>query len=378
MGGDLDVNAGRTLSKSIILCYAKGVNGFITFCALSEAKGMDIKMKIITITLNPAFDLHYEMKNFRLYKENYVDSILVAAGGKGINISRALSKNNIDNTAYVILGKENAADFVSRLEADDITFKGFYCEGRIRENITIHTPNMPETRISLDSFSLNDEILIQLLKELKLLIYEHTIVTFTGRIPNGLSIDCVINFLRELRELNCLLVIDCNSFSIEDLINIRPWLIKPNEQEVQMLLGKQITTIEQARKAAIEIYEMGIKNVIVSMGKEGAAAATNVTTTKTVVEALDKTSVKLSDTANLSYISYIVEVPRIKAISTIGAGDSLIAGFIVAYVQGFSYEECLRNAAAFSTAACLTKGTEPPRPDDIERLKQEVRIKNIV
>ncbi len=323
-------------------------------------------MKIITITLNPAFDLHYEVKDFRLYKENYVDSILVAAGGKGINISRALSKNDIDNTAYVVLGKENAADFVSRLEVDGLNFKGIYCEGRIRENITIHTPNAPETRISLDNFSLNNEILIQLLRELKQLICEHTIVTFTGRIPNGLSVDCVIDFLRELRKQKCLLVIDCNSFSMEDLINIRPWLIKPNEQEVQMLLGKQITTIEQARKAAVEIHKMGIENIIVSMGKKGAAAAITADETKAITSNLA--------TANLSYISYIVEVPQIEAISTIGAGDSLLAGFIGAYTQGLSYKECLKNAIAFGTAACLTKGTAAPRQEDVERLKQEVKI----
>lgn len=306
-------------------------------------------MKIITITLNPAFDLHYDMNHFSLYKENYVDRILIAAGGKGINISRALSKNGIDNIAYIVLGEANASDFVSKLRMDELNFKELYCSGRIRENITIHTPGVQETRISVDNFSLSSDILNQLLDELKLVVDKDTIVSFSGRIPKGLSIDCVLNFLMELRKLGCLLAIDSNSFTIKELLYIKPWLIKPNEQEIQGLIGEQIETVEQARIAAVKIHDMGIENVIISMGGEGAGVAT-------------------------ADFSCVIKIPSIVPVSTIGAGDSMLAGFIGAYAQDNSIEECLKNSVSFGTAACLTEGTEPPRPEDVKWVKQEVQI----
>lgn len=302
-------------------------------------------MNIITITLNPAFDIHYEIEDFKPYKENYVSSILISAGGKGINVSRALLENNIDNTAYVILGRENASDFVSRLEKEGFKFKAIYCEGRIRENITIHSSEGRETRISQDNFYLPPDILDKLLEELKKFVDENTILVFSGRIPKGLSTDRVISFLQELRAEGCLLAVDSNSFSMEELVCIRPWLIKPNEQEIETLIGSQVNTIEEAKEAAIEIHGMGIDNVIVSMGKEGAAMAS-------------------------AEWSGIVKAPSILPVSTIGAGDSMIAGFIGAYVQGVDKKGCLKNAVAFGTAACLTEGTAPPRCEDIQRIKQ--------
>ncbi|HZK26530.1 MAG TPA: hexose kinase [Thermoclostridium sp.] len=306
-------------------------------------------MKIITTTLNPAFDLHYRMKDFYLYRENYVDSILVSVGGKGINISHALLKNGIDSISYVILGNENASDFVSLLEADGLDFKAIYTEGKIRENITIHTPGMPETRISQEGFSVTEKITNQLFEKYRQIVDENTVLTFTGRIPKGLSVEYITNNLVELREKNCMLAIDCNSLSMKELIDIRPWLIKPNKDEVEVLLDQRIDTIEEAMDAAVMIQKKGIENVIISMGEHGAAAALNNS-------------------------RFIAEGLRIDPLSTIGAGDSMIAGFIGAYIRQSSLKECFANAVAYGTAACLTEGTAPPREEDIENIKNKIII----
>ena len=106
---------------------------------------------IYTITLNPAFDLHYEMDEFVPFSENYVKKAKKSPGGKGINVSKALSVMGVSNKAYVVLGKENGDEFLNGLK--DIDIEPFYEEGRIRENITIHPEKGKETRISLDNFS---------------------------------------------------------------------------------------------------------------------------------------------------------------------------------------------------------------------------------
>ena len=118
-------------------------------------------MKIITITLNPAFDIHCYTEHFRPFQENLARITERAAGGKGVNISRALTANGIDNTALVVLGDENAEDFRRSLSAYGMNVEEILVKGRIRENMTLHTSNAPETRISFSGFNADDSLLSQ-------------------------------------------------------------------------------------------------------------------------------------------------------------------------------------------------------------------------
>ena len=304
---------------------------------------------IITVTLNPAYDLHYTISNFRPYKENIVESALVESGGKGVNISRALSNNNKANTAFVILGRENCGQFEKSLQQWGLNYIPLYVPGKIRENITIHTKDAPETRICFDNFYLNDEQLGEFFDKLSGYIQNGTIVAFSGRIPRGISTENALSFLRKVKDAGALLAVDCCSFDIEALSELRPWLIKPNEQEIESLCKRTVTTIEDALSAAKQLASVGIGHVIVSMGGKGAA-----------------------------YVgcggACAATAPAITPISTIGAGDSTVAGFISGFVDGLTFTDCLKRAIAFGTAACLTDGTLPPRPEDVTRLLHEVTM----
>lgn len=306
-------------------------------------------MNIITITLNPAFDVHYKMKNLALHKENYVDTTSVFAGGKGINVARALENNGVDCMAYVALGKENADRFVTMLDADGVSWTGVYCEGKIRENITIHVMNEPETRISLDDFSLTGETLDQLYAMLKSELDSDSIVVFSGRIPRGLTKEEVLIFLKRLQAGGAKICVDCNSFSFEDLLQIKPFLVKPNEQEAEQFCKTPVRNMDEALRAAKSIHAMGIENVIISMGGEGAAFAGG-------------------------QLSCVAVAPKISPLSTVGAGDSAVAGFIAAFAQGMDVDECFINAVSFGTAACLTEGTLPPLPKDVMDMKMLTRL----
>ena len=116
---------------------------------------------IYTITLNPAFDVYAFADRFEAFHENLARVESRQAGGKGINISRALAQNGIENTAVVVLGKENAEPF--RSELDRLGMDAVYLEkeGRIRENLTLHTKNRPETRISFAGLPVTDALLMR-------------------------------------------------------------------------------------------------------------------------------------------------------------------------------------------------------------------------
>ena len=139
------------------------------------------------------------------------------------------------------------------------------------------------------------------------------------------------------------MVIDSKSFTLEHLFALRPWLIKPNQEEIAEYFGCEIRKLEEAAEKAKLLHEKGIANAMISLGGDGALLAC-------------KEGV------------FTVHAPKIRPVSTIGAGDSSIAGVLAAAAEGKSAADCLKTAVAYGTAACLTAGTLPPRREDIHSI----------
>lgn len=305
-------------------------------------------MKIVTLTLNPALDIHYYLDNFKPLSENYAHSASKSAGGKGINVSRALSMLEVENRAVVILGNESAEEFKDLLSKSDISYEAVYCDAKIRENVTLHPHNDKETRISLDTFSITEENFNQAfcLADLK----KNDILIFAGRLPKGILKSAVIEKLKELAASGVLLAVDCNSFTPSDIKELRPWFIKPNSDEAKALTGIDAEDLNSAYLAAVKLSkDYDIPNVLISAGKEGAAYYGE-------------------------YGGFSVLVPKIAAVSTIGAGDSTVAGFVGAFYKNESIIECLRTACASGTAACLSEGTEPPTKENFSKIKSQIEV----
>lgn len=305
--------------------------------------------RIITITLNPAFDIHYHVPQFAVGKENYSTNRTVDAGGKGVNISRALAASGVPSLALIAMGSENGRDFCTMLEQDDIEYVPIRCEGSIRYNVTIHPSSGPETRISQDSFQLTADKLEEIREKLIDLIEPGTLVAFAGRVPKGISLPTIKSFLQSLKDAGALLLLDTNTFLLDDIIDVKPWLIKPNEYEIELLMGREISDLSEIKAAADEIHRSGVDNVLVSLGGQGMVYVGHE-------------------------LSCRVAVPQITPLSTVGAGDSTLAGYIFGYVKGMSQIDTLKSAAAFGTAACLSHGTKPPKPEVIVELREEITV----
>lgn len=303
-------------------------------------------MNVYTITLNPAYDVHARAKELSLGNENLAEVTSRDAGGKGINISRALTCNGIKNTAIVVLGEDNCADFENALAADNITYIGIKRKGRIRENLTVHTDSC-ETRISFSGFTLDNAVLYEISKHI--IADANTIVTFTGSVPGGIDMLNVKDFIAGFVKMGVKTVIDSKSFTIDDILEVKPWLIKPNEEEIAVYSGKAIKGFSDCVDFAKKLHYNGIENVMISLGDKGALLVT-------------------------ADGEYIAVPPRIKALSTVGAGDSSIAGFISACSNGYSPEECLRTAVAYGSAACVTEGTKPPIHESIAQIYKKISV----
>ena len=309
-------------------------------------------MKIITLTLNPAFDMHCFTKSFAPYHENLADVTALEAGGKGVNISRALTVHGVDNLALVVLGDENGDSFRRALTADGIKTLAIELKGRIRENITLHTENAPETRISFRGFSADASLFSRVTEALDGMIDADTVVTFTGSLPSGVGVAEAKAMLSAMKAKGAKIVIDSRSFGLSDISDVHPWLIKPNEEEIAFYSDLPVTDLASAAEAAKALRAVVAENVMISLGGKGATLAS-------------------ADGV------YAANAPKIEVLSTIGAGDSSIAGFIAAASEGLPYAEMLRRAVSYGSAACMTEGTRPPEKSSTEALRAAIEIKEI-
>lgn len=308
-------------------------------------------MEIATLTLNPAFDLHCAADDFAPYGETVIRPLRRDAGGKGINVSRALAVLGKKSTAYAIVGRENSRVYEEALSEDGFYFSPYPVDGRIRENITLHTAGKPETRLRFPGFSVNDSAVGALFARIDGCIPRHeSCLVFSGSVPPGVSRDCVVGKLSALRARGVEIVLDSVFLRAEDILAVSPFLIKPNEEEACRLLGTPPGDEKKLVCAALRFCRKGVGHILLSRGAKGAWLISE----HGVMEAA---------------------APRVTAVSSVGAGDSMLAGYLFAMSSGTDERECLRYAVAVGTAACLTEGTLPPDAADVRRCLAQVSVK---
>ena len=291
---------------------------------------------VVTLTLNPAFDVYYALERLLPGKEMRAEKTGRFIGGKGINTSRALEGFGAQNFAAVLLGRDNAKEFINEAKNERLNLISAVTDGAVRENITVRGSDGEETRISTD-FALSDAgALDDIFKKTKAALSDGDILVFSGSLPLGADKDAVTAFLSELSGVR--IALDSKSMNEEAIKKIRPWLIKPNEEEA-------LTFGDTYKTAASHLKELGCENVMISLGENGVFFSGSE--------------------------EFFIKAPKICALSTVGAGDSMTAGFIAAHIFNKSEKECVRFAVAAGSAACEKTGTAPPDEKEVLRLLSE-------
>ena len=310
-------------------------------------------MNIITVTLSPATDIYLTTDSLRLYRENRLSAVGRYCGGKGINISIALASCDIKSTAVVVMPRESAEEYKRALTSENIDYLPFLTSGSVRENVTIHSKDNGkerETRISIDASPIDRGVIKSVIERLTSLCSSPSIVVISGSLPEGVDMDELLPFFDFAKKQGVMLILDSRSYTLSDISRVKPCLIKPNAEECEGYLGFEPRSVADGIRAVKLLREKTGANVLLSLGEDGAV---------------------------LLYGDGIYEAkaPRIEAISTIGAGDSMIAGFTYAMSEGLPPYECLKYALAYGSAKCLKEGTLPPRKADIKRLYNKINIK---
>jgi 1-phosphofructokinase family hexose kinase len=292
--------------------------------------------RIVTLSLNPAIDITLWVDEVLKNSDNFVRAEKYEAGGKAVNISRALSLYGVDNLAVVLAGRHNQERYESRLRAEGIRYSLIPVEGYTRENISVVQQDRTVTRFLREGFTVPYEVVEELTQELSQLVREGTLVVISGTLPGGISVKTLKNICRHVTQWGGMLAVDVAAdITMEDVAEIGPWMIKPNRKELSEFTRRELTTNQEIIDCCLEMNRLGVENCLVSMGYHGIIY--------TGPEGV-----------------YQVDVPDVNVVSAVGSGDYCLAGFLMGRATGGDMVKALKTAAAFGTAVCLTEGTEPP------------------
>lgn len=286
---------------------------------------------IISITLNPSIDITLWTDGLHTDEVNRVVDETREVGGKGINVSRVVNSFGQQTLCITVAGKENCREFAGYLERESLRYEFIQIEGSVRENLTLRTDG--ETiKINRKGPALSAMMIGALMALIQSRIRPGDIVVFAGSLPDNVSVEDYIELIMAVRRVGVLIAVDSDLLTVDDYRKIKPWLIKPNIHELRRIVKPDGESIDDIAKAAMSLCEVGVENVLVSLGGNGMVFVSKDKKIRAVV-------------------------PSVEVKSTVGAGDSSLAGFLVGFIKENSAEDCVRLAAACGTASAMQDGT---------------------
>jgi 6-phosphofructokinase 2 len=300
--------------------------------------------KVLTITLNPAIDKSTTMPALLPAKKLRCTPPKFEPGGRGINISRVLKKFGYPSTAMFLAGGFTGNFFEKLVQKEGIDTIVVPFNGYTRENFIVHDLSTDlQYRFGIQGPSLQESEWRECLKKLKE-AEGFTYFVISGSNPAGVSLDFYSEAAEIVREKKGKLIIDTSGDALKHALSTGIFLAKPNIGELSSLLGVKELDTHSAVDAAKKIIETGHCEVlVVSMGPAGAALITAK--------------------------EYFHEpAPAVKVKSTVGAGDSMVAGIIMALQRKLSWRDVLRYGVAAGTAATTNPGTELSSKEEVERI----------
>lgn len=289
---------------------------------------------IYTLTLNPSLDYISFVDTFTVGTINRTSNQLIFPGGKGINVSLVLKNFGYESTALGFpagfSGKEIARLLKEREINTDFTF---LTEGCSRINLKIKSDK--ETELNGPGPFVPKSALCDLFDKLKRLSSEDYLV-LSGSLPKGVPENIYSIIMDALRDASPKVIIDTTGNALTDTLKYRPFLVKPNNHELSDIFNAVVTTRKEALIYGQKLVDMGAQNVLVSMGKDGA--------------------VFVSETG----MTFETDAPKGELINSVGAGDSMVAGFLYEYIKSSDFEKSFRTAVCFGSASAFCEGMATP------------------
>jgi 1-phosphofructokinase family hexose kinase len=309
---------------------------------------------IVTVTLNAAVDRTLTVPNFQRGQRHRASAGIALAGGKGINVARALKLLGVPVVATGLVGGATGARIIEGLTNEAILNDFVHIEGESRTSTAVVDPTGGTyTEINEWGPSVRAEELALLLEKLHYLAQGAELVVFAGSLPRSVGDDFYAEAIRDLNRRHLKVVLDTEGEPLRLGVEAEPFLVSPNQAEAEALVGQEFHDTDDFRLALDTISDMGPGNVLITT-EQGCLARLRE----------DRDEPK----------SYRVLAPRVEPISTVGAGDALLAAYLAARFGGRSLEEALRAAVAAGAASTLEVGAGVFDPRQAGRLQAGVEL----
>lgn len=305
--------------------------------------------KVVTITLNPALDLTGSLQSLRAGSVNLVDHSNFHAAGKGVNVARVLSDLGAQVTVTGFLGQDNQAPFCQLFEEMGATDRFIRVLGSTRINVKLVEQNGTVSDINFPGVTVNEQALVQFEQTLDELCADHDFFILAGSLPNGISAETCAHWVQTLREKGKKVLFDSSRAALTAGIEATPWLIKPNDEELAEFSGQAVENEDDVVNISEQIANKGIENIVVSLGARGV--------------------MWLNQGEWLSS-----KPPKMTVVSTVGAGDTLVAGLCWGHMQKMEKTQLLSFATALSALAVSQVGVGITDIDEVITLQQQVEI----
>ncbi|WP_235070247.1 1-phosphofructokinase [Turicibacter sp. TJ11] len=305
---------------------------------------------IYTVTLNPSIDYVVNMDQLVEGTVNRISTENFYAGGKGINVSQILNQHNIDNKALGFV-----SGFTGEFIKQSLEEKGIQTDfislssGYSRINMKVKTKT-DETEINGAGPTISQEAIDSLYRQLDELKSGDTLV-LAGSIPSSLPDDFYEQIMKYIEKKQIKVIVDATKNLLLNVLKYHPFLIKPNHHEIAEMFDVTISSLEDLLHYGERLKEMGAKNVLISMGGEGA--------------------VLLTESGEV----YRSNVPKGTVKNSVGAGDSMVAGFIAGYQKTGRYDEALRLGAASGSATAFS--SDVATREYIDQLVSEIHVNQL-
>jgi 1-phosphofructokinase len=307
-------------------------------------------LDVITLTVNPTLDVTVTIDDFTPGEVNRATHTRSNPGGKGINVAAALADFGHSTAVTGFLGKENCSSFDNLFQTKKIQDHFIRSDNSVRSAIKIIDPIRHETTdINFPGYDPGSAAVKQLYEILSSL--KATWAVLGGSLPTGLPETLYHDLTLFLKARGFRVAVDSSGEALRNAILACPQLIKPNRSELEKLIGQALPTTESIIHAARSLVEQGIEQVIVSMGAQGACFVSSNQT-------------------------FIASPPVIPIASTVGAGDTMLAGWISAQLSGLATESAACRATAFSLSALSHEGAGLSSPEAVHAFMAEISISN--
>ena len=305
---------------------------------------------IVTVTLNPAVDCSMYVTGYTENALNRAERQQITAGGKGINISLILEKLGIDTLAYTFCGGDTGQLLCHLLNKTGLNYSAVSLGNQLtRINFKLHHDKF-ETEVNGTGTAISPEILDGFIAELDGKLNDNDILVLAGSLPQTVPYDTYGYIMKKLSHRKLRIVVDTSGKALLEILPYKPFLIKPNNHELAEILGKPVKTPEEAISGARDLQKLGAGNIIVSLAEMGSVLLTE------------------------DGLEYRINAPSGTVKNTVGAGDSMLAGFLAGLEKtgDFRYAHLLGTACGSATA--FSEGLA--EKNDILRILDELTINN--